>query len=411
VTRRRRRSTSGDNRLTARKVVKRFPACFYFGMTVLDWAIVAFTASLALWGYRQGLIVGALTLLGFGVGAFAGSRLGPFVLTDGASSPYAPLCAAVGALLVGALTAVSVESLALGLRARLIRRRSLHHIDGAGGAALIAAVGLGLAWVFGAVALHAPATARLRADVQDSLILRSLNEVLPPTGPILNALNRVDPAPSVVGPATPLAPPNAAIASDPDVLGAGPSVVRVLSTACGLGIEGSGWAAAPGLIVTNAHVIAGAHDTSVTTQGGSELEATPVYYSPRNDLALLRVGADIPTLQISSRRPVGSGAAVLGYPENGPYSLAPARIGETRETISEDSYGRGPVERTITAIGGSVRSGNSGGPLVNSRGEVVGTVFAATTDGAPGGFAIPAEQVQGALRHTAESVGTGPCTR
>src|SRR6478609_6380937 len=150
-------------------------------MTVLDWAIIAFTVSLALWGYRQGLIVGALTLVGFGLGAFAGSRLGPLVLSQGSESPYAPLCAAVGALLAGALVAVAVESFALGLRAKVIRRPVLHLADGAGGAALIAAVALGLAWVFGAVALHAPGTARLRADVQDSLILRNLNQVLPPS--------------------------------------------------------------------------------------------------------------------------------------------------------------------------------------------------------------------------------------
>ena len=87
----------------------------------------------------------------------------------------------------------------------MIRRRALHHADGAGGAALIAAVALGLVWIFGAVALHAPATERLRADVQDSVILSSLNEVLPPSGPVLNALDRVDPAPSVLGPATPVA--------------------------------------------------------------------------------------------------------------------------------------------------------------------------------------------------------------
>src|SRR5882757_9464053 len=121
-------------------------------MTVLDWAIVAFTLALGLWGYRQGLIVGALTLVGFGVGAFAGSRIGPLLLSQGAESPYAPLCAALGALLVGALAAVAVESFALGLRAKIIRRRLLHRVDGAGGAALIAAVALGLAWVFGAVA-------------------------------------------------------------------------------------------------------------------------------------------------------------------------------------------------------------------------------------------------------------------
>jgi S1-C subfamily serine protease len=379
-------------------------------MTVLDWAIIAFTIALGIWGYRQGLIVGALTLVGFGLGAFAGSRLGPLLLNQGHDSPYAPLCAALGALLAGAAAAVAVESFALGLRQKVIRHHLLHRVDGAGGAALIGAVALGLAWVFGAVALHAPATEQLRADVQGSLILSNLNRVLPPSGPVLDALDRVDPAPSVLGPTTPVAPPSAAIATDPDVLDAGRSVVRVLSTACGLGIEGSGWAVAPGLIVTNAHVVAGADDTTVTTQDGAELDATPVYYGTRNDLALLRVGANIPTLPISSRRPEGSDAAVLGYPENGPYALAPARVGSTTETISEDSYGRGPVDRTITAIGGSVRSGNSGGPLVNADGEAIGVVFATTTSGSPGGFAIPAELVRGALKRARPEVDTGPCT-
>jgi len=379
-------------------------------VTVLDWAILAFTFALALWGYRQGLIVGALTLLGFSAGAFLGSRVGPLLLSKGSHSPYAPLCAALGALLIGALMAVTVESFALGLREKLVRRPFLNAADGAGGAALIASVALGLAWVFGAVLLHAPATARLRADIQQSVILRSLNDVLPPSGPLLNALDRVDPAPTVLGPAAPVAAPDAKIASDPDVLNAGDSVVRVLSTACGLGIEGSGWAVEPEIVVTNAHVIAGSDDTTVTTQDGVELDATPIYYEPRRDLALLRVGAALPPLPISSSRREGEDGAVLGYPENGPYALAPARIGETRETVSEDSYGNGPVERTIVAMSGSVRSGNSGGPLVDPGGNVVGTVFAATTSGPRGGFAIPAEQVREALKRTEDEASTGACT-
>lgn len=379
-------------------------------MTILDWAIVAFTIALALWGYRQGLIVGALTLVGFAAGAFAGSRIGPLLLARGSHSPYAPLCAAIGALLGGALTAVALESFALGLRERLIRRPVLLLADGAGGAALIASVALGLSWVLGAVVLQAPSTARLRADVQRSVILRSLNDVLPPSGPLLHALDRVDPAPSVLGPSAPVAPPDAAIASDRNVLADSRSVVRVLSTACGLGIEGSGWAVRPDVIVTNAHVIAGADDTTVTTQNGAELDATAIYYEPKLDLAMLRVGAAVPPLQVSSQRRVGSRGAVLGFPENGPYTLSPARIGETRATVSQDSYGNGPVDRTITALSGSVRSGNSGGPLVDSRGRVVGTVFAATTSGPAGGFAIPAEQVLGALAHTQPAVDTGPCT-
>jgi S1-C subfamily serine protease len=379
-------------------------------VTVLDWAILAFTSALALWGYRQGLIVGALTLVGFGAGAFAGSRIAPLLLTKGSHSPYAPLCAALGALLVGALMAVTVESFALGLREKVVRRPFMQAADGAGGAALIASVALGLAWVFGAVLLHAPSTAQLRADIQQSLILRSLNDVLPPSGPLLNALDRVDPAPTVLGPAAPVAQPDAKIASDPEVLHAADSVVRVLSTACGLGIEGSGWAVEPGVVVTNAHVVAGADDTTVTTQDGAELDASPIYYEPRQDLALLRVGSALPPLPISSERKVGGDAAVLGYPENGPYELSPARLGETRATISEDSYGNGPIERTITAISGTVRSGNSGGPLVDAHGNAVGTIFAATTSGPRGGFAIPAEQVREALGKTQEGVDTGPCT-
>jgi S1-C subfamily serine protease len=381
-------------------------------VTVLDWAILAFTLALALWGYRQGLIVGALTLVGFGVGAFVGSRLGPVLLSQGSDSPYAPLCGAIGALLVGALAAVMLEGAALALRRRLIRRPLLHRADGAGGAALIGAVALGLAWIFGAVALHAPGTTQLRADVQDSVILSELDQVLPPSGGVLNVLDRVDPAPSIRGPATPHQPPNPGIAADPDVEAAGGSVVRVLSTACGLGIEGSGWAVRPNLIVTNAHVVAGADDTTVTTQDGVELDATAVYYEPEDDLALLRVEAKLPTLKVAEGNSDGDEAAVLGYPENGPYTVTPARVGETRATVSEDSYGRGPVERTITALGGDVRSGNSGGPLLNAKGEAVGVVFAATTSGPKGGFAVPAGEVLEAIHHVAgDAVSTGACTR
>jgi S1-C subfamily serine protease len=379
-------------------------------MTVLDWGIVAFTIALAIWGYRQGLIVGTLTLIGFAAGAFAGSRIGPLLLNQGAESPYAPLCAALGALLAGALVAVTLESLGLGLRSRLIRGRRLHLADGAGGAALIASVALGLAWVFGAVALHAPGTAQLRADVQRSLILRNLNEVLPPSGPILRALDRVDPAPSIVGPATPVAAPDPSIVSDPDLVRAGDSVVRVLGTACGLGVEGSGWVVGPGLVVTNAHVVAGEDDTTVTTRGGASIEATPVHYDPENDLALLRIEAALPALPLVAEPQTGTVAAVLGYPENGPFAVAPARLGETRETISEDAYGRGPVMRPILSLRGAVRSGNSGGPVVDARGRALGTVFAATTSGSPGGFAIPNELVEAAMRGSALPVDTGPCT-
>jgi S1-C subfamily serine protease len=194
------------------------------------------------------------------------------------------------------------------------------------------------------------------------------------------------------------------------VVAAGESVVRVLGTACGLGLEGSGWMAAPDLVVTNAHVVAGEDDTTVSTQGGATFDASPVVYDSDNDLAILRIRARLPTLTLAPNLSRGQSAAVLGYPDNGPYTVTPARIGESRDVISEDSYGRGPIRRTITSLRGTVRSGNSGGPVVDTRGRVLGTVFASTTGGRPGGFAIPDEFVESALDHLGGEVDTGACT-
>lgn len=270
---------------------------------------------------------------------------------------------------------------------------------------------LALVWILAAAVLRSPGAGELRGEVRRSLIVRELSRLLPPPGPILQALERVDPLPRIEGPTTPLAAPDAAIAADPDVRRASRSVVRVLGTACGLGVEGSGWVAGPGLVVTNAHVVAGEDDTSVTTIDSASLDATPVHYDPGNDLALLRIDAQIPPLAIAPDPQGGTGAAVLGYPENGPFAISPARLGDTSTAISEDSYGSGPIQRSIAFLRGRVRSGNSGGPLVDSRGQVMATVFAATTDGPPGGFAIPNEIVREALRvETGDPVDTGPCT-
>jgi S1-C subfamily serine protease len=382
-----------------------FPA-----MTGLDWGIVAFTLALAFWGYQQGLIVGALTLAGFGAGALLGSRIAPALLSEGSESPYAPLFAAFGALVLGAMVAVTLEGVAVGLRVRLIRGRGLDVLDGVGGAALIAAAALGLAWVFGAVALHAPGTTDLRREVQQSTILQQLNQILPPSGPILHALNRVDPRQAISGPSAPVGPPDEGIAGDPDVRRAGASVVKVLGTACGLAVEGSGWMARPGLVITNAHVVAGEEDTTVTTRSGIKVDATPVHYEPANDLAVLQVGLDLPALPLVGDPKRGAKAAVLGYPENGPFEIAPARFGETQPVISQDAYGRGPIEREMSSIRGKVRSGNSGGPAVDQQGRVLTTLFAATTSGTPGGYGVPNDVVGAALRDVGRPVGTGPCT-
>jgi S1-C subfamily serine protease len=304
----------------------------------------------------------------------------------------------------------------LGFKVRRRMGRTLGRLDGAGGAVLVACFGLGLAWVAGAVALQTPGARQLRRDIQRSTILQALNDALPPSGPILNALARFDPLPSINGPQADVPAPDSRVARDPDVRAAGRSVVRVLGTACGLGVQGSGWVAGDGIVVTNAHVVAGEDDTTVQIQGqGAHLSATAVWFDPQNDISLLRVGGGlggVRPLRLHEDAQAGTGGAVLGFPHNGPYDVEPARLGPTSSVLSDDAFGRGPVRRRITSFRGLVRSGNSGGPVVDSAGRVLATVFAASIGGPRHtGFGVPDSIVREALSRAHGPVDTGPCAR
>ncbi|HEY3021028.1 MAG TPA: CvpA family protein, partial [Solirubrobacteraceae bacterium] len=258
-------------------------------MTSLDWIIIGFTLLLALAGAHQGFVVGALSLAGFAVGAVVGTRLAPVLLSEGSRSPYAPLLGLAGALFLGGLLASGFGGAAERVRGA-IRVPGFRLVDGLAGAALSAAIALGIAWIAGAAAVQLPGQRDLRRDVRRSAILQRLNEVLPPSGPILHALARFDPLPQIGGPMPNVPAPRAAIARDPHVAAAAGSVVRVLGTACGLGVEGSGWVAGADLVVTNAHVVAGEDDTVVQVRGeGRRLEASAVVFDPHNDVAVLRV--------------------------------------------------------------------------------------------------------------------------
>ncbi len=381
-------------------------------MTAVDWIIIGFVALMALWGYGQGLVISGLSLAGFAGGAFTGSRLAPLLLEQGSSSPYAPLFSLVTALMVGGLAAIVFEAVGVGIRRRM-SFPGADVVDGIGGAVLVAALGLTLVWIVGAVALQTPGAREYREDIQRSAILRTLNEALPPSGPILNSLARADPFPRITGPGADVPPPNRRILRDQDVRRAHDSVVRVLGTACGLAVQGSGWVAAPEMVVTNAHVVAGEDDTTVELDGGDELDAQAAVFDPHNDVAVLRVpGLTAPPLQLRTHVTVGEQVAILGYPKNGPYRAEPGRVGGTRTVVSQDAYGNGPVQRRITFLRGRIRSGNSGGPAVEEAGAVVATVFAATTSGPHGGFGVPPGIVRSAVRKAqGGSADTGPCVR
>jgi S1-C subfamily serine protease len=317
----------------------------------------------------------------------------------------------VGALIAGMVFAIGLEGVGARLRGR-VRSPAATALDGMAGAVLTACVGIGVCWVLGALALANGGQAR--REVQRSPILQQLNTWMPPSSGLIEALARLDPFPRIDGPSARVPAPTAAIARADGVLAAADSVVKILGNACGLGVEGSGWVAGNGLVVTNAHVVAGQEDTRVLVRGREPgLDAVAVSFDARNDLAVLRVeDLDAPALTLARNPRSGTSAAILGFPGNGPYDVRAGRVGQTREVITQDAYGQGPVRRTITSLRGAVRSGNSGGPMVDADGEVVTTVFAATTSGPRGGFGVPNSIVRAALDRAAASngVSTGRCT-
>jgi S1-C subfamily serine protease len=376
--------------------------------TVVDWIALGIVAFTALGGWRRGLVASALSLAGLAAGAYAGSRIAPHLLHGGARSPWTPLAGLVGAAVGAALLSTAGNLVGSFFRTGL-KLTPLRFLDSAGGIVLGAATGLVLVWVLGATALLVPGQTRLRRDVLGSHILRRLDELVPPRR-LLHLLARIDPFPSIAGPAAPSQPLSPAITHNSAVSRASASVVRVLGTACGIGIEGSGWFAAPDLVVTAAHVVAGEQGTGIEIPGESDLRAADVVaYDPHNDIAVLRVhGGSAPPLRLVEPQE-GAPVAIVGYPENGPLTATPGRIGATQVVLTQDAYGHGPVARTITAVAGDVRHGDSGGPAIDDAGAVESTIFAARI-GAPSGYGVPASVVRRVLDSLASRpVSTGAC--
>ncbi|MCW2972030.1 MAG: Colicin production protein [Thermoleophilia bacterium] len=372
-------------------------------MNLLDLIILVLVLLLAVLGYLQGFIVGMASLFGVVLGGLVGTRAAQYLLERAASdtnaSTWAPVLGLVIGLLITIVGAMAAQDLGAALRGR-VRTNDHLVLDHTLGAVLLAVVGLVLTWFAAAAAIGIPQIREFRGELVESRIVQTLNGVLPPAGPILGALSSYDPFPAFDGGRIRTAAPDPELEGAETVKAAAKSVVRVIGTACGYTVTGSGWTVAPGYVVTNAHVVAGESDTAVQVTGrDEELPATVVSFDPVNDLAILRV--DDLGLRVLPRIDTpksGTAGVIIGYPEHHGLLAIAARYSDERRVRGDDIYGGHASERTISSFRGLVRHGNSGGPVVDDEGRVLTTVFAATIgEKLLGGYGVPNSLVEAAL--------------
>jgi S1-C subfamily serine protease len=374
-----------------------------------DWIAIAIVLLAAASGFRRGLVLTAFSLVGLAAGAYIGSRVAPHVLSGGSSSKWTPFAGLIGAV-VGAILLQFLALVAGSFIRGGMRFTALRLVDSAGGLLLGGALGLAIVWVGASVALLTPGRTSFRQEVERSAIVKQLDSALPPRT-LLDILARIDPFPSIIGPRAPSLPPNKGVLRDPSIRAAAQRVVKVLGTACGVGVEGSGWFAGKNLIVTAAHVVAGESYTSVRIPGDQLPSRTVdvVALDVRNDIAVLRIdGVTRPPLPMADPRS-GASVAILGYPLDGGLTATPGRIGRTATVLTQDALGHGPVARTITAVAGRVEHGDSGGPAVDTAGRVQSMIFAARL-GSASGYGVPSSIIRSDLaRAGTRPVSTGTC--
>ncbi len=376
-------------------------------MTLVDWIALAIVVLAALAGLRRGLVLSAFSLVGLAGGAYAGSRVAPYFLSGGAGSVWTPVVGLVGAVLGATLLQIAALLAGSAIRGGL-RLTPLRYLDSAGGLLLGAATGLAVVWVGAAVALLTPGQTRFRQDIQRSWVVQRLDAALPPRT-LLNLLARIDPFPSIAGPAAPTLPPSTGVLRNRAIRSSLTRVVKVLGTACGVGVEGSGWFASSDLVVTAAHVVAGERDTIVRIPGETfARDAVVVFFDSHNDVAILRIaGAGEQPLRLADPRD-GASAAITGYPLDGRLTAVPGRVGRTANALTQDALGR-PVDRSITALAGNIEPGNSGGPVIDTSGAVEAEIFAKQKD-SPGGYGVPASIVRADLAKAGrKAVSTESC--
>jgi S1-C subfamily serine protease len=393
------------------------------GPDLLDLILVIAAIAYAIGGFRNGALLGGLSFAGFFGGAALGAQfakpLGKSLANGSAQVPVAIVCVLFFAM-IGQIAAVWIGGR---IRARLPLGPA-RQVDSVIGALFSVLAVLLVAWMV-AVPIASSPFPTLAGQVRRSVVIRTVDNVLPDSvRNVYSSLRRfIDRSgfPQVFGALQPtrivdVPPADPALLRSPVVAQVRPSVLKVRGVApsCDRAIEGSSFVYAPEHVLTNAHVVAGTDQVRVESSQGS-LPAKVVLFDPARDIAVLDVpGLQAKPLSLSKvDAKTGQDAIVLGYPQDGPFDVRPARIRDREKISGRDIYGRLSVDRDIYTIRSVVRSGNSGGPLIDTKGSVLGIVFASALDSSDTGFVLTADEAasDAARGRTATApVGTGDCS-
>ncbi|SFF51959.1 Colicin V production protein [Actinoplanes philippinensis] len=389
---------------------------------MVDIFLIVVMVLFAISGYRQGFVIGALSLGGFFSGVLIGLQLGP-LLARQFENGTVRLVVALGVILILAVLGQTLAGwLGTNLR-QVIQSKPVQYLDDAGGALVSVIAVLFAAWLV-AVPFGSTPFPAINAAVRDSAILGGVTELVPDEVRALSSGLRdtldTNGFPDVFGGLTrtqarEVAAPDPALAGSKVVKDSKDSVLKILGSApsCSRRIEGTGFVYATERVMTNAHVVAGTREV-VVESGGRQIEGKVVVYDPKRDLAVLYVpGLKAPVMNfVGKEAATGASAIVLGYPQDGPYNAQSARIRDVGDITGPDIYRSGDVTRDIYTIKSLVRSGNSGGPLIDPDGDVLGVIFAAAADDKNVGFALTAEEAAPVAQNgrvNTREVRTGEC--
>lgn len=393
-------------------------------MTGFDWLVLALVPLMVYAGHRLGFLVSTLSFGGFVLGVVLGLAAAPRVAGGLEPGPGRAMAAFAVVLAAGMFCQAAGSFVGATLRDTLSGRLA-RGVDAALGATVALVALLAGTWLVGSAAGQAD-DLPFAASARDSRLVSALSASVPLDSDSVLATfaTLVDRSgfPAVFGDAgleriEPVPAADPAVLDEPGVRAAYPSLVKVLGVApsCRRAVEGSGFVVAPGRVMTNAHVVAGTRQLDVyLVDSLRPYPAEVVVFDPATDVAVLDVpGLPAPALSFGPGLRRGDDGVVAGFPGDGPLASSPARVRSQIRAVGKDIYGRAQVERSVYALRAEVRSGNSGGPLLDPSGRVAGVVFAASVDDPATGYALTPEAVRPALKAGMKArtvVPTGACT-